>query len=90
MVIGKMLVKYNLKPENTLNDTGSFTKKIQDNRSMKFINLCKQMFEQIDMHQSIIGGFVQARVISSHANDGQVFIALKNNSISYHYIPYIC
>ena len=84
MVIGKMLIKYDLKPENTLNDLGSFMKKIQDNRNMKLINLCKQMFEEINMHQSIIGGFVQARVMSSHSNDGQVFNAFKNNSISYH------
>ena len=39
MVIGKMLIKYNLKPENTLNDSESFMKKIQDKRNMKLINL---------------------------------------------------
>ena len=61
-------------------------KKIQDNRNMKLINSCKQMFEEINMHQNIIGGFVQARVISSHSNDSQVFYALKNNSLAYRYL----
>ena len=85
MVIGKMLIKYNLKPKTTSNDSWSFMKKIQDNRNMKLINLCKQMFEEINMHQNIIGGFVQARVISSHSNDSQVFYAFKNNSLAYRY-----
>lgn len=85
MAIDRILMKYKLKTRNMSNVFESFENKIRDNRNMKLINLCKQMLEQIDMHQCVVGGFVLARGMPSHGQVSQVFFTFN---ITYQPISY--
>ena len=77
--IEKTRISPSLEFKNLSNIENSLIDKIQKNRNMKMINLCKQMFDQIDTHPSIVGGFIQARVVASKSNDNfQVFLILLN------------
>ena len=67
--IEKTRIGPGLECKNSSNIENSHINKIQKNRNMKMINLCKQMFDQIDTHRSIVGGFIQARVVASKLND---------------------
>ena len=66
--IEKTKISSSMEFKNSSNIENSLINKIQKNRNMKMINLCKQMFDQIDTHRSIVGGFIQARVIASKLN----------------------
>ena len=72
------------KIENFPSCQDSQVHKIWKNRNMEFVKLCKLMFEQINMHQSIIGGFVQARAVWLKDGKGlQVLFNLKHLVLSY-------
>ena len=58
-----------LEIKDSSNIENDLIRKIQNNRNIEMINLCKQMFDQIDTHRSIVGGFIQAMAVASKSND---------------------
>ena len=54
--------------------------KVQRNRNAKFVQLCKELFTYLNCHETVIGGFIQARIGFERLNDviKVIYLSIKN------------
>ena len=52
------------KPINLYNEQ-QYLNRIQKNRDITFVQLCKQIFGYVNEHENVVGGFIQARICST-------------------------
>ena len=58
------LAKQNVNNKSLYNEQQCLNR-MQKNRDVHFVKLCKQIFEYVKEHENVVGGFIQARIRSS-------------------------